>query len=86
MAVVPVNQVLARDRGHRGVLWHPRVRITGPIRQLGCLARGNLPHIIISPRNRVKVFPLRQFDLVGPKLRVLQQVQKCRKHVVKVRL
>jgi len=83
---VPVEQILTRDCGYRGVFRHAGVGIVSAVRQLHRLALRNFANLIVAAGNAVGFFFLRDVDLVRTKLGILQHVGEDLEHIVEVAL
>src|SRR4029077_18576514 len=84
--LVPVDQVLARDRSDGGVLGHACVRIIGTVSEFGGLTVSDPSHIVVSPGDAIFLALFGDIDLVIAEFRILQYVLESFENVVKVAL
>ena len=72
--MVPVDEVLARDRGDSCVFGDACIRVLGAIGELYGFAVGDVADFVIAPRDAIESFTLRQFELIFAELRLPQQI------------
>ena len=84
--LVPVQQVLAGDRGNRRVLGNAGVRIVLAVGDDAAFAMHDGIHVVVAARNFRVHLLLRQFQLVRPELGIVQQVEKHIEHGIEVAL
>ena len=85
MRMMPVDQILASDRGNRCVLRNTRIRILRAVRQLGGFAHRDTADVVIAPRNGIESLSLSEINLVFAELRFAQQFGENFENVIKIR-
>ncbi len=84
MTGMPVEQVLACDRGHGGVFCQARVRAVLSVTENRGLAPGNLAEIVVAPGDSGSDRVFGQIDLFLAELRIFQNVVEDVKDKIEV--
>ena len=84
IVLVPIDQILPSDGGDGGILGLAGVGIVIAICEFGRFACGNCSYLVVTTRNGVLDFFLRNVELVSAKFWILKHVGEDFENIVKV--